>query len=105
MHAADSYSRLTDDQLEQVKRQLAPLMGRMTRLQIFEMADFLIARAPEPVVILAQDNDFFDPRGTAETFADVAHIYRLLGAEDRARLVFGEGPHSFGTDAREQMYG
>lgn len=45
MHAADSYSRLTDDQLEQVKRQLAPLMGRMTRLQIFEMADFLYAEA------------------------------------------------------------
>ena len=29
----------------------------------FEMADFLIARAPEPCLILGRGNDFFDPRG------------------------------------------
>lgn len=45
MSKVDSSHRLTDQQLDQVKDQLAPVMSRMTRLQIFEMADFLYAEA------------------------------------------------------------
>lgn len=45
MSHVDQSPNLSDAQLEQVKRQLAPVMGRMTRLQIFEMADFLYAEA------------------------------------------------------------
>ena len=45
MSKADYSSRLTDQQLDQVKHQLTPVMARMTRLQIFEMADFLYAEA------------------------------------------------------------
>ena len=38
-------AQLTEAQFDQVKSQLVPVMGRMTRLQIFEMADFLYAEA------------------------------------------------------------
>ncbi|WP_242915384.1 hypothetical protein [Brevundimonas pishanensis] len=38
---------MTEEQLALMKEQLAPVMSRMTRLQIFEMADFFYAQARE----------------------------------------------------------
>ncbi len=69
-----------------------------------EMADFLIAAAPRPIQILSQRNDFFDPRGAEEAFEDVRRIYRLLGAEDKARLFIGPDSHGYTKPNRETMY-
>ncbi len=69
-----------------------------------EMGDFLIARAPRPLVILGQSNDFFDPRGTKETYEEVRRVYRLLGAEDAVRLTIGPGDHGYSKTNREAMY-
>lgn len=43
----DPNSRVTEEQLALMKEQLSPVMTRMTRLQIFEMADFFYAQARE----------------------------------------------------------
>ena len=43
----DPTARVTEEQLALMKEQLAPVMKRMTRLQIFEMADFFYAQARE----------------------------------------------------------
>ena len=69
-----------------------------------EMGDFLIARAPRPLVVLGQSNDFFDPRGTRETYEEVRKVYRLLGAEDSIRLTIGHGDHGYSKENREAMY-
>ncbi|MHB9139514.1 MAG: alpha/beta hydrolase family protein [Victivallaceae bacterium] len=69
-----------------------------------EMSDLIIARAPRPVIILGQKNDFFDPRGTVEAYEDIKHIYSLLGAKDNIRLAFGPGNHGYSLDNRESMY-
>lgn len=69
-----------------------------------EMGDFLIARAPRPLVVLGQSNDFFDPRGTRETYEEVRRVYRLLGAEDSIRLTIGHGDHGYSKENREAMY-
>ena len=69
-----------------------------------EMGDFLIARAPRPLVVLGQSNDFFDPRGTKETYEEVRRIYSLLGAEDSIRLAIGNGNHGYSLENREAMY-
>ncbi|MFA6567267.1 MAG: acetylxylan esterase [Victivallales bacterium] len=69
-----------------------------------EMADFIIARAPRPVLILGQKNDFFDPRGTIEAYDDALHIYRLLGAENNIKLFIGPDGHGYHLDNREAMY-
>lgn len=68
------------------------------------MGDFLIARAPRPLVVLGQSNDFFDPRGTRETYEEVRKVYRLLGAEDSIRLTIGHGDHGYSKENREAMY-
>lgn len=70
----------------------------------FEMADFLIARASEPCIILGRGNDFFDPRGTQEAFAETRKIYGLLGAPDRIRLSVEAGDHGYGPGNRRAMY-
>lgn len=69
-----------------------------------EMADFLIARATEPCLILGRGNDFFDPRGTREAFEEVRNIYELLGAPDRIQLSFEAGEHGYGPGNRRAMY-
>ena len=66
-----------------------------------DIADFLIAGAPRPVIILAQDNDFFDPRGAVEAFNDVRKIYTLLGIGDKVELHIGEGDHGYKSNHRE----
>ncbi len=65
-----------------------------------EMADFLIARAPAPALILAVENDFFDPRGAVESFDELSRIHRLLGNPDGAGLFTGPGSHGYSPELR-----
>ena len=69
-----------------------------------EMGDFLIARAPRPLTILAQKKDFFDPRGAQETFEEVRKVYALLGAGSSVRLTVGPDGHGYSKTHREAMY-
>lgn len=69
-----------------------------------DMADFLIARAPNPALILAVEDDFFDPRGAAETLEEARRIYALLGAEKEVELFVGEGGHCLGPQLRSATY-
>ena len=69
-----------------------------------EMSDLIIARAPRPVIILGQENDFFDPRGTLEAYEDVRRIYSLLGAKDNVKLMIGPDSHGYTLANREAMY-
>ena len=70
-----------------------------------DMADFVIARAPRPTLIMGQKNDFFDPRGTMEAYEDAKAIYSLLGAEENVKVFIGPNSHGYHTANREQMYG
>jgi hypothetical protein len=67
-------------------------------------ADFLTALAPKPVIILAQEKDYFDARGAEEAFGRLRNLYRLLGAEDNVRLFIGPRPHGYAQENREAMY-
>ena len=69
-----------------------------------DMADFIIAQAPRPAIILGQKNDFFDPRGTVEAYEDARRIYSLLGAEDDIELFIGPDSHGYHLANREAMY-
>lgn len=68
-------------------------------------SDFLTAMAPKPVIILAQEKDFFDVRGALEAFERLKHIYKLLGAEDRIECHIGSSYHGYSKENREAMYG
>lgn len=67
-------------------------------------ADFLLANAPDPIIILAKEKDFFDVRGSEETFAQLQHIYGLLGKHESVGFFAGKGHHGYTQDNREAMY-
>ncbi len=67
-------------------------------------ADFLAALAPKPVIILAQEKDYFDVRGSQEAFARLQEIYSLLGAPDNVRLFIGPQEHGYSVENRTAMY-
>ena len=69
-----------------------------------EMADLLLANAPRRLLIMGQKNDFFDARGTTETYEDVKRFYELLGEGDKVQLSIGATEHGFQPDSREAMY-
>jgi dienelactone hydrolase/pimeloyl-ACP methyl ester carboxylesterase len=67
-------------------------------------ADFIAAMAPKPVVLVTQEKDFFDVRGSEEAFAKLKNLYALLGAPDNIRLHTGTEYHGYTQVNREAMY-
>lgn len=67
-------------------------------------SDFMAVMAPKPVILLGQEKDFFDIRGTEESFARLKHLYRLLSAEQNIELHVGPDTHSYPKLSREAMH-
>lgn len=67
-------------------------------------SDFLAAMAPQPLIILAKERDYFDVRGSEETYQRLRKIYQLLGAEDNVALFVGPTGHGYSQENREAMY-
>lgn len=67
-------------------------------------SDFLAAMAPKPVVILAQEKDFFDVRGSIETYERLKPLYALLGKPENIQLHIGPDHHGYSQPNREAMY-
>ncbi|MBD3293156.1 MAG: hypothetical protein GF393_09545, partial [Armatimonadia bacterium] len=69
-----------------------------------EQSDLLVAQAPEPSLMITQEQDFFDQRGSLEARDRLRHIYDLLGAEDVFGYHVGPNVHGYWQDGREAMY-
>ena len=69
-----------------------------------DMADFIIARAPAPAILLDVANDFFDIRGTAESLAEVKKVYSALGYEDNCSMYIGPGNHCLSAELRRATF-
>lgn len=67
-------------------------------------ADFLLAMAPKPVIILAKEKDFFDVRGATEAYQRLKKVYDLLGKPENIRLFVGPTEHGYSKENREAMY-
>ncbi len=61
--------------------------------------------APRPLILLTQELDFFDQRGSLEAFARLKHLYKLLGAEANVAMFTGPDHHGYRQPLREAMYG
>jgi cephalosporin-C deacetylase-like acetyl esterase len=66
--------------------------------------DFLAAMAPKPVIIMAQEKDYFDARGSTETYERLKKLYTLLGKPENIQLHIGPDPHGYTQSNREAMY-
>ncbi len=71
-----------------------------------DMADFIIAGAPKPALVMGQRYDFFDPRGHQEAVDEIVDFYRLMGAPEGTAAGF-RGPRTHGywdENQREMVY-
>ncbi|HIM55476.1 MAG TPA: hypothetical protein EYM39_02120, partial [Candidatus Latescibacteria bacterium] len=69
-----------------------------------EMADFIIARAPDPVLLLGQQYCFFDLRGLEEAYGEVRSFYDVLRVPpENARVFVGPRRHGFFRENQEAM--
>ena len=67
-------------------------------------SDFLAAMAPKPVIVLAKERDFFDARGSEESYERLKKLYTLLGAPEHVKLFIGPTYHGYTQENREAMY-
>ena len=95
-----TFRRNMENELPQDTEQCPP---RALALNL-DHADFLAAMAPHPVIILAKERDYFDVRGSEETYERLRRLYRLLDAEDNVALFVGPTGHGYSRENREAMY-
>jgi dienelactone hydrolase len=69
-----------------------------------ELADFYIASAPKPVILLGQTYDFFDRRGLQEAHKDLERFYAILGAPpENLGLFIGPEGHGYSEHNQRAM--
>ncbi|HOC02151.1 MAG TPA: alpha/beta hydrolase family protein [Candidatus Ratteibacteria bacterium] len=68
-----------------------------------EISDFFIARAPDPVILLGQNYDYFDIRGFKEIYEQVKRFYEIFGAQQNLAYFIGNNPHGYYSDAQKAM--
>lgn len=95
-----TFRRNVENELPQDTEQCPP---RALSLDL-DHADFLAAMAPKPVIILAKEKDFFDVRGSEETYERLRRLYKLLDAENNVALFVGPTGHGYSLENREAMY-
>lgn len=70
-----------------------------------DVDDLLAMHAPKPLMLLTEELDFFDIRGSEEILARLQHVYRLLGKPDNIGIYTGPLGHGYSQGQREAMYG
>ncbi len=95
-----TWRRNLENELPQDNEQCPP---RSLALEL-DHDDYLAAMAPRPVIVMAQERDYFDARGSEEVYGRLRHLYGLLGAEDKIQLHVGPDPHGYSQPNREAMY-
>jgi hypothetical protein len=69
-----------------------------------EMADFILAGAPKPVLLMGQQYDYFDRRGLREAYQDVQQFYATTGApEGHTGLHIGPQGHGYSSHNQRAM--
>ena len=64
-------------------------------------ADLMMMRAPSPVLVLAATQDFFDIRGTWDTFRYAKRLYTRLGFAERVDILENDAQHNYNSVQRE----
>ncbi|MDI6447945.1 alpha/beta hydrolase family protein [Anaerobaca lacustris] len=64
-------------------------------------ADYLMMRAPMPILICAATKDFFDIHGTWTSFRSAKRLYTRLDAAERIDLLENDATHNYNRTQRE----
>ena len=64
-------------------------------------ADYMMMRAPTPILICAATNDYFDIRGTWESFRYAKRLYTRMGFAERIDLLENDASHNYNQTQRQ----
>jgi dienelactone hydrolase len=64
-------------------------------------ADYLMMRAPTPILICAATQDFFDIQGTWTSFRYAKRLYTRMGVAERISLLENDATHNYNRTQRE----
>ena len=64
-------------------------------------ADYIMMRAPRPVLMCAATKDFFDIHGAWETFRYAKRLYTRLGLPERVEILENDAGHNYDKTQRE----
>ena len=64
-------------------------------------SDYVLMRAPRPVLIMAATQDFFDIQGAWNVFREGKRVYGRLGFPERVELVEADTKHDLAIEMRE----
>ncbi len=68
-----------------------------------EHADYITLRAPRPTLICASTGDFFDIKGTWDSFREAKRLHTILGHPERVDLLEADAKHGYPRPHREGM--
>ncbi len=66
-------------------------------------ADYLMMRAPTPIIICAATKDFFDITGTWDSFRYAKRLYSRMGFAERINLLENDAPHNYNQIQRQSV--
>ncbi len=66
-------------------------------------ADFIMMRAPSPVLLCCATHDFFDIGGTWESFRYAKRLFTRLGYAERVDITENDARHNFNSVQREAV--
>ena len=64
-------------------------------------ADYIMMRAPRPVLMCVATKDFFDIHGAWETFRNAKRLYTRLGLPERVDILENDAGHNYDKPQRE----
>ena len=64
-------------------------------------ADYIMMRAPRPVLMCVATKDFFDIHGAWETFRYAKRLYTRLGLPERVEILENDAGHNYDKTQRE----
>ncbi len=67
-------------------------------------ADFVLAFAPKPYLILSAIRDFFSIAGARATYTEARAVYERLGAGDRIGMTEADDGHGYSAPRRQAAY-
>jgi dienelactone hydrolase len=66
-----------------------------------EHADYVTMRGPKPTLLLIAGRDFFDQKGSWDSFREAKQVYGILGHAERVDLAEYDDKHGFSKPRRE----
>ncbi len=69
----------------------------------YDMADFLVATLPRPILVSGETNDFFDERGQQEVGRELEHLSALAEAPVKSTFFTGPNGHGLKQEQREAI--